>query len=330
MNSAETEYVLFPGLPIIDSHHHLWNRPGFRYLAGELLADMKTGHNVVAGVFVECESGYRTQGPPELMPVGETQFVLDQIDAAKNGAAERNPVASAIVGFADLTAGTATREVLEAHQAIGGARFKGVRFQSNWDESGAIRRGAPAIRPGMLRERAVQEGLRAVSEMGLTFDSYVFFNQLLDICEVADRLPNLRIVLNHCGGPLTYGPYADQKTDHYVIWRRNLEEVALRSNVFCKIGGLLSRTTAYNYIDADRPARSRDIAEAWKKWIEPCIEAFGAGRCMFGSNFPVDKMGVSYSSLWNVYKHSILAASDAERGELFYGTASRIYGLSGL
>lgn len=319
------EEVLFPDLPITDTHHHLWVRPGYRYLVPEFAADLATGHNVVATVFADCTSMYRAHGPAHLRPVGETEFVVGQAAQSASGLYGPTRIAAALFGFADVTLGAAVREVLDAHMAAANGRFRGIRLQSNWDASSEIRNGSFGQRPGVLLEPAVQDGLRVLAEMGLVLDSYVFFPQLPEVAQTADALPNLTIVLNHCGGPLGYGPYAGNKAEHYGHWRRGLFEVAKRPNVVCKLNGVLNRSASFDYRHADRPASSEVLADAWRQWIEPCIEAFGPDRCMFESNYPVEKVGVSWVSLWNAFKRLTRHASEAERLAMFHGTAARVY-----
>ncbi len=319
------EEIIDPALPIVDPHHHLWVRPSYPYLVPEFAADLATGHNVVATVFADCSSMYRAYGPAHLRPVGETEFVVGQAAQSASGAYGRTRIAAAMFGFADLTLGAAVREVLDAHVAAGNGRFRGIRTQYNWDESDAIRNGARALRPGMLVEPAVLAGLKVLAAMELVLDSYMFFPQLPEVARVADALPGLTIVLNHCGGPLGYGPYADNKAEHYAAWKAGMTEVARRPNVMCKLNAVLNRTAAFDYFHADRPASSDVLAEAWRPWIEPCIEAFGAERCMFESNYPVEKVGVSWVSLWNAFKRLTWHASEGERLAMFRDTAARVY-----
>ena len=325
LSQEQPEAILFPELPIVDPHHHLWVRPGYHYLLPEFASDIGTGHNVVATVFAECTSMYRASGPAALRPVGETEFVVGQDAQSASGLYGPARVAAAMFGYADLTLGTTVRPVLEAHVQAGNGRFKGVRFQSNWDRSGHIRNGKVATRAGLLVEPAVQSAIGILAGMHLVLDSYVFFPQLHEVVQTAQAHPSLTIVLNHCGGPLGYGPYADDPAEHYTAWRRGIQAVARCPNVVCKLGGILNRTTDFNYLDADRPAGSELLANLWRRWFEPCIEAFGSVRCMFESNYPVEKMGVSYASLWNTFKRLCQSASEAERAAMFAGTASRVY-----
>jgi L-fuconolactonase len=328
LGQGPVEEVLLPDLPIIDTHHHLWIRPDYEYLLPEFAADLDCGHNVVATVYAECHSMYRASGPDGFKPVGETEFVVGQSAQSASGGYGRTRVAAGLFGYADLTLGGSVREVLEAHVTAANGRFKGIRFQANWDASDKIRNGEPALRPGMLIEPAVQDGLKTLVDMDLVLDCQVFFPQLPDVARTADALPELTIVLNHCGGPLGYGPYVDNQAEHYAVWRRNLVEVARRPNVVCKLGGILVRTSDFDYINAEKPATSEQLAGAWRRWIEPCIEAFGAQRCMFESNYPVEKLGISYGSLWNTFKRLSATASEGEKRSMFSENAKRIYRLN--
>ncbi len=327
LSQEQPEAILDPELPIIDTHHHLWSRPGYRYLVENFAADIGSGHNVVSTVFADCTAMYRAYGPLPLRPVGETEFVVGQSAQSNSGLHGPTRIAAAMFGYADLTLGAPVRDVLEAHVQAGNGRFKGVRFQSCWDPSNQIRNGKIAVRSGMLVEPAVQAAIAVLDDMNLVLDSYVFFRQLQEVVETARAHPGLTIVLNHCGGPLGYGPYLDNQAEHYAAWRRGIEQVARYPNVVCKLGGILNRTTDFDYLHADQPASSELLAAVWRRWFEPCMEAFGAERCMFESNYPVEKLGVSYRSLWNAFKRLCRGASQDERAALLSGTAARVYGL---
>ena len=306
-------------IPVVDAHHHLWNLPGYDYDPPELLADLAEVPTVAATIYVECASHYRPDGPVELRPVGETEHVVALT-------AEDDPrVAAGIVGFADLDLGDAVAEVLQAHVESGAGRFRGVRFGTGWDDSPEVQNTQSARRPGMLREQRIQAGARRLAALDLSLDVWLFHHQLDDVAVLADAVPDLRIVLDHCGGPLGYGPYADDRAANFEIWKKGVQALADRPNVVCKVGGLLARGAAFDYLTATRPPSSRALATLWRPWVETCIDAFGAQRCMFESNFPVDKMGVTYGTLWNCFLHLTEGASDGERRRLFAGTAEQVY-----
>ncbi len=321
------EDILFPDLPIIDPHHHLWDLPGFRYLLDEFTADLYTGHNVVATVFAECLAMYRADGPAALRPVGETEFVAGVHAMSRSGRYGPARACAGIIGYADLQLGGAVEDVLVAHQRAAPDLFKGVRFSTNWDPSEQIQNSHTGCRQYALAHPAIREGLGKVQAHGLTFDAWMFHTQLAELADLADAMPDLQVVLNHCGGLLGYGPYAQNRAEHFADWKAGLLAVARRPNIVCKLEGILGRGGAFNYIDAPDPPDSRTLAAIWRPWFETCIEAFGAGRCMFESNFPVDVQGTGYATLWNAFKRIASSASPDEREALFAGTAARVYRL---
>ena len=133
--------------------------------------------------------------------------------------------------------------------------------------------------------------------------------------------------MGHVGGPLGYGPYAGKRDEVYAAWKAGILELATCPNVTMKLGGMMMRLAAFDYGAAAVPIASSELAALWRPYIEPCIERFGAHRCMFESNFPVDKMGIGYGPLWNALKRIAAGASAEEKLALFSGTARRVYRL---
>ena len=321
------EPALEPDLPIVDTHHHLWERGGHRYLLHEYLADVRTGHNVVATVFVECEAMYRAGGPEELRPVGQTEFVAGQAAMSESGLYGATRVAAGIVGFADLTLGDRVEPVLEAHLRAGGGRFRGVRHSAAWDASDVIGNSRTATGPHLYMRADFRAGLRRLARLGLSLDAWVFHPQLADVVDLARACPEATIVVCHVGGPLGYGPYAGKQQEVLAAWKPRVDELAQCPNVAMKIGGMMMRLAAYDYRTAALPPTSAELAALWRPYIEPCLERFGAGRCLAESNFPVDKMGIGWVSYWNALKRIAGGASAAEKQALFAGTARRVYRL---
>jgi predicted TIM-barrel fold metal-dependent hydrolase len=323
------EPVLEPDLPIVDTHHHLWERGGHRYLLREFLADARTGHNLVASVFVECEAMYRKRGPAEMRPVGQTEFVAGQAAMSESGLYGETRVAAGIVGFADLTLGDRVEPVLEANIRAGGGRFRGVRHSAAWDASEIIGNSRTARGPHLLMQPDFRAGLARLAALGLSLDAWVFHPQLADVVDLARAFPQASIVVCHVGGPLGYGPYAGKRDEVYAAWKPQIVELARCPNVVMKLGGMMMRLAAYDYRTQPTPPTSAELADLWRPFIEPCIELFGAERCMFESNFPVDKMGIGWVAMWNALKRLAAGASAAEKLALFSGTARRVYRLEG-
>ncbi len=316
------EAPLDPQMPVIDPHHHLWDRGGHTYLGPQFAADA-SGHNVVATVYVECLSHYRSRGPEYLRPVGETEFVaqsrLARVDAAIG-------LCAGIVGHADLSMGQAVDEVLDAHEMAGEGRFKGVRYVTAWDADPAIHRAYPT-HSAMLRTAAVQAGAKALAARRWTLDVWLYFHQLADVTALAAACPGLSIVVDHCGGPIGIQRYASRRADVFREWNTALLGLRPFGNVAIKLGGLAMALAGFGWHRLPRPPSSLELAAAWRPYFETCLEIFGPDRCMFESNFPVDRAGCSYTTLWNAFKTLAADLPAPERRALLAATASRIYRL---
>jgi len=321
------EPILEPDLPIIDTHHHLWERPDHRYLLHEFLADARTGHNLVASVFVECRSMYRASGPEEMRPVGEAEFVAGMAAMSNSGAYGPARVAAGIVGFADLTLGDRVEPVLQALITASGGRFRGVRHSGAWDPDPVIGNSHTAHGLHLFSQPGFRAGFERLTALGLSFDAWVFHPQLADVVDLACAFPSANIIVGHVGGPLGYGAYAGREKEVFAAWQAGVTELARCPNVVMKLGGMMMRLAAYDYRTKPGPPTSDELAALWRPYIEPCIELFGANRCMFESNFPVDKMGIGWAPLWNALKRIASGATAAEKDALFSGTARRVYRL---
>lgn len=321
------EPVLEPELPIVDPHHHLWDRPGWRYLLDELLADTNSGHNIVGTVFVQCRAFHRERGPEEMRPVGETEFVNGVAAMVASGSYGPSKICAGIVGTADLRAGAKVRDVLEAHIVAGGGRFRGIRHISAYDADPAIANPAYAPPPGMLADAGFREGFAQLAPLGLSFDAWLYHPQIDELTSLAQAFPGTQIVLDHCGGPLAIGEYEGKRDAIFPKWQASMRRLAQCSNVHVKTGGLGMRINGYDFQDHVDPPSSTVLAAAWKPYIDTCVEAFGALRCMFESNFPVDKGSYSYPVYWNACKRLASGASATDKADLFSRTAARFYRL---
>ena len=322
-----TEAIIEPDLPIVDPHHHLWDRPGWRYLLPELLEDLSSGHNIVSTVYLQARAMHRAGGPEELRPVGETEFVNGVAAMSASGTYGKTRICEGIVGYADLRLGAGVRRVLEAHGRIT-ERFRGIRHISAWDEFHGLRNPAFEMPPGLMATQGFREGFAVLEPMGLSFDAWLYHPQIDDLVSLARAFPQTRIVINHAGGPLGIGPYAGRRDEIFKTWSTAMRTLAKCPNVHAKLGGLGMKLNGFGFEDKTDPPSSDELAAAWKPYVETCIEAFGAGRCMFESNFPVDKGAYSYAVFWNACKKLAKGASAAEKSDLFAGTAVRFYRLS--
>lgn len=320
------EEPIDPELPIIDPHHHLWDYPASRYLTQDLLQDTGSGHNIIQTVFVECLSMYRTSGPPELRSVGETEFVC-KIANSKNGNGTPTRVAAGIVGFADLTLGDEVNPVLEAHIEAGEGRFRGIRHTVSWHDSPDIGNGHTNPPAHLLSDPKFREGFTCLQKYDLSFDGWLYHPQLSEFADLAISFPDTAIILDHMGMPLGIGPYAGKRDEVFTQWKRGIDQVAACGNVAVKLGGLGMKISGFYWHKMEKPPTSRTLAEAFVPYVEYCIDRFGVERCMFESNFPVDKPSCSYNVLWNAFKRIVEDYTAEEKMALFHDTAARVYGI---
>jgi predicted TIM-barrel fold metal-dependent hydrolase len=260
-----------------------------------------------------------------MRPVGETEFVLRSLAAAPSHTLAGNPCAG-IVGNLDLTHGAAVREAVEAHIAAGQGRFRGIRDPLMWDGSD-INYGVRRPPPDRMSDPRFREGFAQLAPLHMTFDAWLFHPQLPLLTGLARSFPDTPIILNHVGAPLGVGPYAGRRAEIAETWRQSLAELARCENVVVKVGGLGMLFFGFGFERRDVPASSDELATAWRPYVETSVELFGPQRCMFESNFPVDKQSCSYATLWNAYKRIAAGYSPADKSALFFGTANRVYRL---
>jgi L-fuconolactonase len=341
------ETILEPDLPIIDPHHHLWDRPAAaianlpppqhpfeqlirlspRYLLDQLLADMKSGHNVRATVFLQCGAMYKLDGPPELRPVGETEFVNGVAAMSASGVYGDVRACAGIVGHADLNLGDAVTAVLEAHLMVGGGRFRGIRHSASSDPDPNVLGPLSRTPAGLYMSDAFRQGFARLAPMRLSFDAWLVEPQIGELTSLARAFPETAIVMDHVGTPLGIGSYAGKREERFPIWRDAVKELAKSENVFVKLGGLAMPFCGFPSFMSEPAAPSTQLAAEWKPYLETCIEAFGPNRCMFESNFPVDLGSCSYATLWNAFKVFAAGYSADEKTALFSGSATQFYRL---
>ncbi len=323
-----TEPTLEPELAIIDPHHHLWDRRDGRierrYMLDEILADTGSGHNVTATVFIEHLAMFRAGGPDEMKYVGEVEFANGIAAMSASGLYGRTRVAAGIVGFADLSAGARVRKVLEALMGAAPDRFRGIRCTGAWDADPRIAR---APRPGLYMDARFREGLAELGPLGLSFDLPCRFPQLGEVADLATAFPGTTIILNHLGGICGIGAYAGRRDEIFGVWTAAMAELAKRPNVIVKLGGLAMEYCGFGWHEQSKPPSSAELHAATRRYFETAIEQFGPDRCMFESNFPVDKVSCGYQVLWNSFKRVTAGCSVAEKAKLHHDTAARVYRL---
>ena len=326
--SLQREEILEPDLPIIDPHHHLWERPGDRYLIDDFLADMRSGHDIRASVFVECGAFYRKTGPALMAPVGQVEFANGVAAMATSGTYGSTLICAGIVGTADLRAGAEAAPALDAQIAAGGGRFRGIRFIAKWDSDGALNTGRYSPPPGLMQDRNFRAGFAMLAPRNLSFDTMIYHPQIPELAELARAFPDTTIVLDHIGGLIAFTRnYVARKAEAIAQWRSSMTDLAKFPNVFVKLGGLGMPYLGLGLDKLEAPASSERLAREWGPFFEHCIDRFGPERCMFESNFPPDRESAGYPILWNAFKRVAARYSPDEKRALFYGAAAKAYRL---
>jgi predicted TIM-barrel fold metal-dependent hydrolase len=325
------EDALEPDLPICDPHHHLWefraDQPEPRYLLDDILADTNSGHNIVSTVFIECGAMYKEDGPEALRPVGETEFAAGIAAMSESGQYGPTRIAAGIVGHANLLLGDDVAPVLEAQIVAGGGRFRGIRHSVPWDASDEV----PVIRgkrpPHLLVNDTYRAGFAHLAKFGLSYEAWLYHPQITELTDLARAFPDTTIILNHFGGPIGVGPYAGHREEIFETWQADIAELATCQNVVAKLGGINMEINGFGWHQQPNPPTSETLMAATRGWYDYTIEQFGIERCLFESNFPVDKLSCSYGVLWNSFKRLTADYSDAEKAALYHDNAARIYRL---
>lgn len=323
------EDIIDPQRPIIDPHHHLWRKRFNRdYLLDDLWADTDSGHNIQQTVFIECRAFYDKQAPAHLQSLGETRVITDIARQSRQQAARAQ--INGIVANADLRLGAdpdALRDVLQAHRDIAGDLFKGIRQAGARDprpEDLVIPGPAPAYLYG---QESFRQGLRLLGELGLTYDTWHYHHQNEDFCELAEAVPDTTLILDHFGTPLGVGIYRGSRDAIFLQWKQDMRRLARCPNVYVKLGGMAMPDNGFGWHTRERPASSDELVSAQRSWYLHMIDCFGPQRCMFESNFPVDRLSISYPVLWNAFKKLSTDFSEAEKQALFHDTAAGVYRL---
>tara|TARA_B100000676_G_scaffold312070_1_gene384600 strand:- start:1875 stop:2897 length:1023 start_codon:yes stop_codon:yes gene_type:complete len=330
LDSVEEE-ALEPDLPIIDPHHHLWDfkveRVNPRYFLEEMLEDTNSGHNILATVFIECGAMFREDGSDDEKPLGETEFVNGIAAQSASGLYGPTRVAAGIVGTAPLHIGEPVKDILEQHIQLGGGRFKGIRVGVTWDASPEVENHRTAPQPNILMGEKFREGFSQLAHYDLSFEAWCYHPQIPEVTDLAQKFPNNRIILDHFGGPIGIGPYASRKDEVFEEWKKSIDHLAKCENVSAKLGGLNMFVNGYFWQDKPKPPNSEELCEATRHYFEYTIEKFGVERCLFESNFPVDKLSCSYVVCWNSFKRLTANYSAGEKAKLYHDNAKRIYKL---
>ncbi|MEQ8556983.1 MAG: amidohydrolase family protein [Henriciella sp.] len=325
--SQVQEEIVDPDREIVDPHHHLWpkgNARGIIYDLEDLWRDTEDGHRVTQTIFMECGAAYRADGPEHLRPVGETEFVAAA--AASSAADLGKATIAALVAHADLRLPLAQLdEVLDAHIEAADGLFRGIRHSGPFDKAGKTFRIPPRAPEGLYRDEAFRRGVAHLGEHGLTYDTWNYHHQLRDFADLAEAVPGTVMVLDHFGTPLGVGPYEGKRDDNFERWKDDIAAVAEKPNVYAKIGGLAMPDNGFGWHERATPPTSDEFVETQAKYYHHTIKCFGPQRCMFESNFPVDRLSIGYRVLWNGLKKIASDYSGEEQTAMFSDVARKVY-----
>lgn len=319
------EDIIDPKRRIIDPHHHLWIRGQKQYTLAEFRSDTDTGHSIEKTVFIECRALYRNNGPQHLRCLGETEFVAEQaeLSAGQQGHCE----IAAIIPHADLTAGKEVLEVLEGHERLGKGRFRGIRHALAYaHHPEAMTIPSPRVKD-LYKHQGFLDGVRLLGKMGLTYESWHYHYQNPEFADLARAVPDTQMILDHFGTPLGVGPYANQREEIFLQWKKDIAEIARCENVVAKLGGMAMPDNGFAWHTRETPATSDELVAAQRRYYLHTIECFGPDRCMLESNFPVDRRSISYPVVYNALKKMVDGFSESEKDAMFYGTAARVYNI---
>ena len=322
------EEVIDPDRPIIDPHHHLWKkRFGRNYLLEDLWHDTGSGHNVVKTVFVECRAFYHREGPEYLKPLGETGFISEL--ASISATSENHATVAGIIGHADLTLEKSKlNELIEQHIQVCSGKFCGIRHAGAYDSRpGDLLIPGPAPRD-LYQNRSFKTGLKFLGSMGITYDTWHYHHQNSDFIELAQAVPECNIVLDHFGTPLGEGIYRPHREEIFQNWKEDMRRLARLPNIYVKLGGLAMPDNGFRWHRSEKPPSSDEIIAQQGRYYLHMIDCFGPERCMFESNFPVDRLSVGYHVLYNAFKKMTRNFSEQEKHDMFFGTAEKVYSLT--
>ncbi|MEG5263042.1 amidohydrolase family protein [Pseudomonas sp. JDS28PS106] len=323
------EAPIDPDLPIIDAHHHLWDRPGNRYLFDEYRQDIDhAGHAVLASVYVQCRSMFDADRDGAWASVGEVEFANGVAAMSASGLYGKARLCAAIVCGADLRQGDFITPVLEQMRERAGARLRGVRNTTAWHADPRVVTNPNPPPAGVLREKGFRTAVGRLREFELALDIWGYHTQLDDMLDLARSFPDQLIVIDHVAGPLGTGPYEGRRGEVLEHWKRGIALLAQCPNVRIKLGGLGMSVSGFALHTQPLPPDSARLAQLWRPYLMHCIEQFGVERCMFESNFPVDKGMYGYCVMWNAFKRVTADFSPDERDWLFNGTAAQTYGIT--
>lgn len=328
LHVGRDEIILDPDIPIIDSHHHLFDRPALRYMFEDYLADCRSGHRIVASVYSETQAFARTDGPEVMRPLGEIEFANGMAAVSASGVYGPIWICAGIVGHTDFRRGDAVAEFLDSAMQVAPDRFRGIRQTAIDHPSEAPYRFITHRPPrGIMQHPDFRKGYRHLGPRGLSYDAAVFDHQLPEVASLADAFPDTTIVLNHLGHMMGMDVDPSSHKEVFDRWHTWLRDLAQRPNVVCKIGGLGMPFWGFRLEERTDPIGYLELADLWRPFVETVIACFGPERCMMESNYPPDSRSAGFVPLWNALKHIVRHHSPEEKDSLFWRSAVNHYRL---
>ncbi|AJE46778.1 amidohydrolase family protein [Celeribacter indicus] len=300
---------------IVDPHFH-FIEGAQAYLLDDLLADVATVPGITHLLFVECSFRWQGgQGSPSRRAIAETRAVARlAAEARRRGGPEIGTI-----GYVDLRDPQA-EDLLQAHADVAEGGLRGIRNISTWHAREALRNRRMDPPRGLLADPDFVAGARLLARHGLPLDVWCYSEQLPELRALVGRVPELTVVLNHLGGPVDIGQGAGLG-----LWRREMDLLAQAPGLRVKLGGIGMPVFGFGFEARATPVGAGEMAEAWGPALRETIDRFGAGRCMFESNFPVDRAVISYADLWEAFGIVTAGLGEAARARLFGETAAAVY-----
>lgn len=290
------------------------------YLPAQYGSD--TGQFTVSHI-VHVEAGWDDHSP--MGPVGETEWVAG-LDCAAGGFE-----LGAIVAAAD-PADPGFRDLLAAH-AGASDKLRGIRAQAAWDDDRGMHNWYEHA--GRYRDAAFLEGFRHLADAGLRFDAWVYSPQIGDVTTLAKEYPEVPIMLDHLGSPVgVFGPVgryrgADEKLreETFELWQHSLATLAEQPNAHVKLSGLLMPLTGHGLHKRAGPASAAEIAELIEPFVNHALDVFGPERCLWASNFPMDKVAASLETVIEAYARVVAERGETVLRQVFRDNALKFYAI---
>jgi predicted TIM-barrel fold metal-dependent hydrolase len=290
--------------PIVDGHHHIWRQADLPWLQGPMQARIFGPYEPIRRDYPIEEYLADIAGSDVVKSVYvQTNWERERYEeeaawVAKTAQATGWP--HAIVAYADFSVPDVRPQLdrLAKYPLV-----RGVRMQLHWHDNPLYRFAA---RPDLAKDPVVERNVARLADYGFSFDLQVFARQMADAADLAEAAPKVTFVLQHAG------MLEDLSREGRAEWRAGMVRLAACPNVVAKLSGLGT------FIHRNDPAHVAEV-------LRETVGIFGAGRCLFGSNFPIEKLWTSYAALVEAYRRAASALAERDQQSIFHGAAMRVY-----